>query len=535
MKRLRNLIRFTCVSMCLLLLFSSASLDHQTTVAAHDELASQKLSMRYVGDSCPSEAKTVDEIANLMQVDKMHASGLSGKNVRIGVIDEGVYSGHQYFHNRGLNIRSFRFIDGEPTIVGNNFIDGKTGGHGTMVASYLVAFAPDAELYSFATPISPQEQNAPEDTNHVILEYLRYINQDKFTDGRLVDIISLSQGLPEEHPSDDKYRSDIRDEIVKFIANGGIVLVAAGNANQDVDGYDSGHNGLASIPEVIAVGGANFEESTNMGFRAAGNYNDPCYESTGGASFISEDYSGRGVPDVVGIYGPDICFPGPSYKHLRAIGCFVKEEKNLDAYYRYASQTSGAAPQIAGIVALLKERDPSLNQTQVRSILENAAWDIQSGESGDGDAATLGYDPATGYGLPLADRVMTERFPLYPGWNLIGLTKERGDNYTADDFMQEIKDQTGAWTCDTVTRRIRGRYESRIIKVVDGDVRKFGSNFELQPEEAYFVRCDGTWWEKPDAPDHIDTPQTITFKQGWNFFSIPYSEAPCTAVVSLDN
>jgi hypothetical protein len=494
-----------------------------------DNLLSEKLVQRYVENSCPSETKTVSEIARLMQVDKVHARDLKGKNVRIGFIDSGVYAMHPYFHNGGLDIQSFRFVDGEITIVGNNFIDGKTNGHGTMVASYLGTFAPNAKLLSFAMPISPMQQNAPENINSVILEYLVYINQNKFTNGRLVDVLNLSQGVPEEAPADDEYRPAIRHQMINFMVNGGIVLAASGNANQDVDGYDSGHNGLASIPEVIAVGGADFEESPNTSFRAAGKYNDPCYESTGSASFISEDYSGRCVPDVVGIYGPDICYPRPSYRYLGSVGCLVKKEINLDAYYRYASQTSGAAPQIAGIVALLKQRDPSLKQTQVRSILENAAWDIQSGESGDGDPAARGYDLATGYGLPLADRVMTERFPLYSGWNLIGLTKDRGDNYTADDFMQEIREQNdGEWTCDTVTRRIRGRYESRIIKVVDGKVKKFGFNFELQPEAAYFVRCDGTWWEKAGVPDHINTPQTITFEQGWNFFSIPYSEAPCT-------
>ena len=186
--------------------------------------------------------------------------------------------------------------------------------------------------------------------------------------------------------------------------------------------------------------------------------------------------------------------------------------------------TSGATPQIAGIVALLKEKYPELNQTQVRSILQSATIDIEFGVSGDGDLAGPGYDLATGYGLPMADWVMLANQRLYQGWNLIGLTKDRGSNFTADDLLAELQAQEPS--CNAVTQWIRGRYESRII--LDG--LKFGSNFTLEPGVAYWVRCTdrGLRWQKPAGIGYITTPQTIHLKAGWNFFSVPYSESPCT-------
>lgn len=444
-----------------------------------------------------------DDIAKSLNVDHIRETGLG---VNIGFVDTGVHPSHKFFEDYPIYYSRFKIKNDQP-VSGSNFSIFNINGHGTMVASFLATTAPDATLISFGRTPNADLQTRTEE----LLSYLIYMNQQDF-----VDVLSLSVGPPEEHSSVDRL-PEIRTAILQLIADNTISLAAAGNVGKSVEDCDSGHNSVAAIPEIIAVGGADLD------FSAAGGYNIEEDGSKGSASFSSALYPGRKVPDVVGIFGV-----GSNSSHeMKAPAPLPFRMNNFISTSNFG--TSGATPQIAGIVALLKQRDPSLNQIQVRSILENAAYDVRSGESGDGHSATGGYDLATGYGLPLADRVMTERFPLYPGWNLIGLTKDRGDNYTADDFMQEIREQNdGEWTCDTVTRRIRGRYESRIIKVIDGEVRKFGFNFELHPEEAYFVRCDGTWWEKPDAPDHIDMPQTITFEQGWNFFSIPYSEAPCT-------
>jgi hypothetical protein len=482
----------------------------------------QKPFLQYAGTHCPDESMTSQELADLLHADRVHAQGILGTDVDVALIDMGVYAGHQAFSRRPLNLRSYRFVDGSITVVGNNFIDGQTEGHGTMVASNLWAIAPNARLHSFAMPVQPAQQGAPD---NVIAAYLAYINQEQFPDGRLVDIISLSWGATEENPEDDLYRPDIRQEMINFMGKGGIVLVAAGNANQTVDGQvTSGHNGLAAIPEVIAVGGADFG-STHIDYRAAGNYEGRCNNtSTGSASFDSIDYPGRHVPDVVGVFGPDLCFPWPTYK-VPGIFCHFWQKKVLDAFYRYADGTSGATPQLAGMLALLKERRPGLNQTQARSVLQEVALDITQGVSGDGDPAGAGYDEATGYGIPIATRVMKQWQTLYPGWNLIGLAKDHGSSYQATDLLDEINQQ--GFVCDNVTYWDPSASRYRGVQVDEGG-NVFGFDFALELGVAYWVQCN-TMRPWVESGNWITTPQTVHFQAGWNFVAIPYSEVPCTA------
>jgi len=79
----------------------------------------------------------------------------------------------------------------------------------------------------------------------------------------------------------------------------------------------------------------------------------------------------------------------------------------------YAAGTSWAAPQVAGVVALMLGVDPSLTPTQVKFILESTALDIDA----------PGYDRRTGHGLLNAqaaiEYVMKQEFPA--DWDGDGL------------------------------------------------------------------------------------------------------------------
>lgn len=457
----------------------------------------------------------VDDIAIALRANRVHQQGVTGQGVGIGFIDDGVYLAHPFFSKRPLNINSYDFASGLLVSVDSNFEKTLHSGHGTMVAAFLSAIAPNATLFSFA---DPQEYDKPQiDPNDPSTEYqIRYLIYMHY----VVDVVSLSRGEYEEL-ANSLYLSILRTEMVNLMSDGVVILVSAGNTGQD---STSGHNSWAAIPEVIAVGGADLDSDPKADFpvfSAAGRYDVPL---TGAASFTSTLYSGRHVPDVVGIYGPDICHP--SFARPTPIGSRVIIDPwlYLNPYYHGPSATSGATPQIAGIVALLKERYPGLNQTQVRGILQQASWDIVEGVSGDEEPAGPGYDLATGYGIPLADRVMSEIVTLYPGWNLIGLTKSHNTDYTADDLIAELAAQELNGNCDTVTQWINGRYESRIIR----SGHKYGFNFPLELGVGYWVRCDNrTVWKNPRGT-FVDTPQTVHLKAGWNFFSVPYSQAPCT-------
>lgn len=75
-------------------------------------------------------------------------------------------------------------------------------------------------------------------------------------------------------------------------------------------------------------------------------------------------------------------------------------------------------------------------------------------------------------------------------WNLIGVHGlSTYDGYTADDLITSMKDQ--GIPVEIATQWIRGRYESRIIKTVEGTERKFGNDFPIEEYKAYFVQVNG--------------------------------------------
>jgi subtilisin family serine protease len=76
-----------------------------------------------------------------------------------------------------------------------------------------------------------------------------------------------------------------------------------------------------------------------------------------------------------------------------------KDETQSDDGWAVISGTSAAAPQVAGVCALLKQVQPSLSPNLVKQILISSARDVKNGTSAMGDQAGKGFDSATGFGL----------------------------------------------------------------------------------------------------------------------------------------
>ncbi len=466
----------------------------------------QSISSSSAPVGCDPDSFSLDEVAHLLRVDNLHQSGLTGKGVKIAFADSGVDIAHSYFYGRPIKIYFYEVSsNGKVDDVYRNFDPSTDNGHGTMVASILSAFAKDSIFFSFALRPDEQDHISPS----TLVSILAYIKKYG-----VADVFSLSQAVWEEMPGSEIVASDVRVEMINFMSVGNIVLVGSGNTKQAMGDYDSGHNALAAIPEVIAVGGADIGSKLSpYNYSASGGYGRLVYEYTGAASFDSILFSGRHVPDVVGLFGPDICHPHPG--------------KKLDKFTTGPIGTSGATPQIAGIVALLKQRNPSLTQPQIRYILQNNAWDIIQGESGDGDPAGVGYDPATGYGLPLASWAIQDSVVLRPGWNVLSLTKTHTGEYTALNLLQEIN--ASRFRCFNVTHwpTNKGKYEGIQI---DPDGTLYGFDFPLSLGEGFFLGCNGpeSYWQ-PSGVKYVDTVQTLHFKEGFNLFSVPYSNVTCTA------
>jgi hypothetical protein len=179
--------------------------------------------------------------------------------------------------------------------------------------------------------------------------------------------------------------------VADAVRQGIIVIFAAGN----------GHHGFpAQHPDVIAAGGVYLHCNGSLkGTLEASNY---------ASSFISSVYPGRQVPDVCGLVGnlPHGSYimlpvpPGSKVDHQLAIIAQDGTE-SIDGWAAF-SGTSAAAPQLAGICALMKQVNPDLSPAQVKQILKQTARDVVDGFSNPSSSsapARAGPDLATGHGL----------------------------------------------------------------------------------------------------------------------------------------
>jgi len=301
--------------------------------------------------------------------DRAHRLGYTGRNVSVMMADSGWYR-HPYFVQRGY--RSAPVVLGPVT---SNANDDEIG-HGTGESANAFATAPDIDFtmiklnLSFATGAF----NAVAALNP--------------------DIISCSWGS-QAVSSLTAGQQTLAAAIAAAVARGIIVVFSAGNGPSF--GFPGQH------PDVISAGGVYMHADGTM---EASDY------ATG---FASQIYPGRNVPDVSGLVG---MMPIAAYIMLPLqagdaidVGNSGGTHPNADETasndgWAAFSGTSAAAPQIAGVCALIKQACPRLTPAEVKSILNSSARDVTQGTNAMGNTASTGYDLATGFGLVDAHRAV---------------------------------------------------------------------------------------------------------------------------------
>ena len=278
-----------------------------------------------------------DDIAVMLRATRTHRTGASGRGLTVAMPDTGF---------------------------GN--------GHGTGEAANVFATAPDVIL-------QPVKMGDPIDAIKLSRNSGAKVISNSW--GYSVDVGSISWATL------DPYLKALAQEIQLAINAGITVCFAAGN----------GHYAFpASMPSVIAVGGVHI------------NYPDLTFEAANYASsFASKIYPGRKVPDVCGLTGKKVIHNGGGY--APSIMLPVPPNSTLDSIWPATgaagdgwgifSGTSAACPQIAGICALMLEKDGTLTPAQIKANLKQSARDVQAGSSAQGDVAGVGPDNATGAGL----------------------------------------------------------------------------------------------------------------------------------------
>lgn len=323
--------------------------------------------------SVPTQYLSVPEgVAQGLKAHLAHQQGITGKGVHVVMVDSGWYR-HPYFVQRNYNVKVH-------LASGSSDRNVDLTGHGTGESANLLAIAPDVTL----TMVKADVAIAGRGKNVNAIGALREAITLK------PDIISCSWGSDERTAALSPYNRVLAAVVAEAVRQGIIVVFAAGNGQY---GFPAQH------PEAIAAGGAYLHLNDSL----QGKIEASSYAS----SFVSPIYPDRQVPDVCGLvgnlpHGSYIMLPVPPNSLVdQQLAIRNDGTEAIDGWAAF-SGTSAAAPQLAGICALMKQVNRSLSPAQARQILRDTAHDVVVGSSNpatSGASARAGPDLATGHGL----------------------------------------------------------------------------------------------------------------------------------------
>ncbi|MBC3787136.1 S8 family serine peptidase [Spirosoma utsteinense] len=349
-----------------------------------------------------------------LNADRAHRAGYTGRGIRAVMVDSGWYR-HPYFVSRGYRTT--------PVVLGPGASapDRDESGHGTGESANLLAAAPDATF----TMVKMSFVDSAGSFNAAVA-----LNPH---------IISCSWGSSVRSGPLSAADNVLAAAVANAVRRGIIVVFSAGN----------GHFGFpGQHPDVISAGGVFMQPDGSL---MASDY------ASGFASLL---YPGRNVPDVSGLVGmrPSAAYimlpvePGDEIDTGLSGGTHPAKDEtaNNDGWAAF-SGTSAAAPQLAGICALMKQANARLTPAQTRDILKRTAIDVTAGigNPSTGGIAGTGYDLATGAGLADAHRATllarlqgvvvptgnTARPMVAPVDQFPGVLFGNGASLTTDDYQ----------------------------------------------------------------------------------------------------
>ncbi|WP_368564983.1 S8 family serine peptidase [Pseudoxanthomonas sp. UTMC 1351] len=296
-----------------------------------------------------------------------HAAGLTGQNIRIGVVDSGVNRNHPALQGRVLH--NLTYIASPP----NNLTVDDVVGHGTAVSQIMAGkpfgnwpggIAPGASIISarIISDTRPTDDGSGQGNEVNGALGLAPIHQDLIDRGAKIMNNSWG-GLYWTNPA---ATAPIADEYRPFIVgNGGLVVFATGNESRP------NPSSMAALPSQLGSGGSLPAADLERGWLAVAAVdtdNPTQLASYSNACGVAMNYC-LAAPGTVTVTGTNDSPTNPSYWNW--------------------SGTSLAAPQVSGAAALVWEAFPYFNNDLVRQTLLGTATDY-------GDP---GVDPVFGYGL----------------------------------------------------------------------------------------------------------------------------------------
>jgi len=295
------------------------------------------------------------DAARQLRADQVWRRGFRGKDIVVGVVDGGIDA-----RGRGTGGTIPRVIGGWPKADWGTFAD--WGGHGNMCATDVLGMAPQAQIYDLRIA----DGGGYDFLSAPLAAFAWAIRQRKING--TPHVLSNSWGMFAEWWAPDYVRNPdhpFTRKVVEAIDLGIHVVFAAGNCGEACpDGR------CDDVGPGKSIWGANGHERV-MTIAAVNTHDE----------YIG--YSSQG-PAALWEHKPDFC-----------------ASSHVAGYFDSDSGTSAACPIAAGVVALLKEAQPTLTPDHARKVLKATARNI-------GDP---GWDPHSGSGVIDAAAALAEVLP----------------------------------------------------------------------------------------------------------------------------
>lgn len=279
-----------------------------------------------------------------VEADKRVPGTLTGKGIKIGILDSGIDTKHPDLQVAGgACMMNLLRIDG----CKNSYND--DNGHGTHVAGIIAAknnslgvvgVAPNAQIYGVKVL-----NKLGDGTTSTMMAGVEWAIKNK------MDIINISITSP--------FEDDYLHRMIQRAYDSGILVVAAaGNEGKPLTGEPSSVQYPAKFPEVIAV--SSIDESKRHG--------------------------------PLSSIGKEVELAAPGERIYSTYPTTIKTSDEVG--YKTLSGTSMASPYVVGLAALYKEKYPDMTNKHLRMLLQKNALDL----------GAPGRDDFFGYGLARTDK-----------------------------------------------------------------------------------------------------------------------------------
>ena len=318
----------------------------------------------YAADVYPNEKLKFFSAASdfAIKANEVHALGINGAGVTVAVVDSGIDARHPDLAKRV--IRNYKMVDVGTVAAGVSappimqrvdqtpFNDSDTSsGHGTHVAGIIAADNTDGQVLG----VAPGASLVGYGTGEAVFVFNVLTAYDDIITAGDIRVVNNSWGSSFRLFNPDE---PINQGTLALYGAGVVVCFAAGNASTEMS-----LNPYSAAPWVISVGNGTLSHQRNTTSSGGIEFDDSYLTVLPPTDEKALLFSG----DRIGLYHPSVSAPGTNIVSTATTGLLVTA---LPGGTASASGTSMASPHIAGVAALMLQKNPKLSPAEVKSAMQ---------------------------------------------------------------------------------------------------------------------------------------------------------------------